>query len=140
MYLICPFQKFYFNKAMLSVIISRGILSSLFMLNTQIGHLHDENLTKEINEDWYKHQIETTSNFATNSYFHYLFSGGLNFQIEHHLFPNINHCHLPSIKAIVKKLCVKHNIKYKEYNGYFDAVKSHIRTLKNIKSKKIEIN
>ena len=70
------------------------------------------------NNDWYKHQIITSSNHGVNSYFHTLFSGGLNYQIEHHLFPNINHCHYPYIQPIVKKICKKYNVEYKEFNGY----------------------
>jgi len=139
-YIIRPFQKFPLITAISNVIVSRSLFSFLFMLNTQIGHLHDINFSKENNECWYRHQITVTSNFATNSYFHYIFSGGLNFQIEHHLFPNINHCHLPNLKHIVKRLCVKHDIEYNEFDGYFDAVKSHFNSLKILNKKINTVN
>ena len=54
-------------------------------------------------------------------------SGGTNCQISHHLFPNINACHLPQITNIVEKICKKHNINYKKINGYYDAFRSYYK-------------
>lgn len=112
------------------------LFSFLFMLNSQITHLHEDTFHYEL--DWYKHQVLTSSNHSIGSTFGFLFSGGLNYQIEHHLFPGINHCHYPEIQPIVKSICKKHNIKYKEFNGFYDAFCSyynHIKTLSKNKKK-----
>jgi fatty acid desaturase len=126
-YYILPLLLFNFKKALLFIFIPQIIFSFFFMLNSQISHIHTECLKLE--RDWYKHQIEVSTNHGTNSLFNFIFSGGLNHQIEHHLFPNVNHCHLPNIKPIVKKLCNKYNIKYKEFNGYKDAFLSYYNHL-----------
>jgi len=76
-------------------------------------------------KDWYKHQVITASNHGVGKQFNFLFSGGLNYQIEHHLFPNINHCHHPYIQPIVKDICIKHDIEYKEFDGYYQAFVSY---------------
>ena len=108
------------------------INNTLFMLNSQITHLHEDTFNNE--KDWYKHQVLTSSNHSVGSNFGYIFSGGTNYQIEHHLFPGVNHCHYPYIQPIVERICKKHNIKYKFFNGYYDAFCSyykHIVALSN---------
>jgi linoleoyl-CoA desaturase len=74
----------------------------------------------------------TSNNVNTNSYLVYLLTGGLNFQIEHHLFPSVNHCHLYKIKPIVKKLCKKYNISYQEYPTMISALKAHYQHIINM--------
>ena len=76
------------------------------------------------------HQIQTTANFATKSKFVSWLVGGLNFQIEHHLFPKISHVHYPAISAIVKKTCADFKLKYNEYPTVLSAIKAHIQYLK----------
>jgi fatty acid desaturase len=102
--------------------------SLLFMINSQITHIHTPCMVEEI--DWYKHQVITATNHSIGSNFAFIFSGGLNYQIEHHLFPNINHYHLPKIQPIVKKVCQKHNVIYKEFTGYWDAFLSYFKHIK----------
>jgi delta11-fatty-acid desaturase len=83
------------------------------------------------NKNWYIHQVTTSNNFGTH-WPHYYTSIGLNYQIEHHLFPTVNHCHLRDIQPIVKKLCVKHGISYQHTSGYKEAiirVYEHIREM-----------
>ena len=56
--------------------------------------------------------------------------GGLNFQIEHHLFPRISHVHYPEISKIVKRACERFHIPYHEFPSIFKAIGSHLRYLK----------
>jgi fatty acid desaturase len=112
-------------KSIIFIIVPKLILSILFMINSQITHIHTDCMIK--NKDWYKNQILTASNHSLNNQFIFIFSGGLNYQIEHHLFPNVNHCHYPKIKKIIKKICIKYNVKYKEFDGYYDAFISHYK-------------
>jgi linoleoyl-CoA desaturase len=58
--------------------------------------------------------------------------GGLNFQIEHHLFPKISHIHYPQISKLVKETCKEFNVTYHEYSTMFDAVVSHIMYLRRM--------
>lgn len=82
--------------------------------------------------DFLKHQIATTANFATQSKWLYWRLGGLNFQIEHHLFPGVSHIHYPELHKIIKPLCEKWGIRYTEYPTMASAIKSHVAQLKKL--------
>jgi len=58
--------------------------------------------------------------------------GGLNFQIEHHLFPKISHIHYPQISKIIKEACIEYNITYVEYPRMYQAVISHVSFLRRM--------
>ena len=58
--------------------------------------------------------------------------GGLNYQVEHHLFPKISHEHYPQIRKLVKETCAQYNVSYHEFPTFFGAVKTHILYLKYI--------
>ena len=88
--------------------------------------------TIHVEDDWATHQIRTTSNFSTKSKFLTWALGGLNYQVEHHLFPKISHIHYPKINEIVKKTCEDFNVKYNEIPTFFEAVRSHFMHLKLI--------
>jgi len=85
-----------------------------------------------VENDWATHQISTTSNFATKSKLWCWLLGGLNFQVEHHLFPKISHVHYPKINEIVKSTCADFNIRYQEFPTMLTAIKSHFNYLKYI--------
>lgn len=79
-----------------------------------------------------KHQLMTTSNFATkNKLVNFLF-GGLNFQVEHHLFPQVSHIHLRNIAPIVRKTAAEIGLPYHENPTFFAALKAHFRMLKKL--------
>jgi linoleoyl-CoA desaturase len=82
--------------------------------------------------DWFVHQLATTANFSTKSRFKSWFAGGLNFQVEHHLFPQISHVHYPAINQLVKATCSEYNIRYSEYPTLLSAVRSHVGYLKTV--------
>ncbi len=82
-----------------------------------------------INNAWAIHQMRTTINFATDNRFINWYVGGLNFQIEHHLFPHICHVHYPKIKPIVKETAEEFNVPYQENDTFSSAVKSHLNLL-----------
>ena len=79
---------------------------------------------------WGAHQMRTTANFATNNRMLNWYTGGLNFQIEHHLFPNISHTHYPEISAIVRRTALEYGLPYNIYDTYIGTVKSHFDTLR----------
>lgn len=78
------------------------------------------------------HQILTTANFSPDSKFFSWFIGGLNYQIEHHLFPNICHIHYKNISEIVKKTTAEYGIPYNVHSNFYLAVKNHVKMLKNL--------
>lgn len=63
--------------------------------------------------------------FGVGSKFCHLFSGGLNYQVIHHLFPTVNHCHLPQLQPIVARLCEKYDVAYTTARGYVHAIALH---------------
>ncbi len=83
-----------------------------------------------LEEAWAEHQMRTTANFATHSKVAAFFLGGLNRQIEHHLFPNICHIHYGPISKIVKQTAQEFNIPYIENYTFASALKSHFIMLR----------
>lgn len=115
-------------KAVLFSIIPIYLFSIFFMISTQINHLVPDT-TDQFDENFFIHQIKTSNNVSTNSYLVFIFTGGLNMQIEHHLFPSMNHCHLHKIMPKVKELCIKHGVKYSECKSIWEAIWLHITHL-----------
>ncbi|RZK54213.1 MAG: acyl-CoA desaturase [Pedobacter sp.] len=96
---------------------------------TSFPHPNNEG---NIEEAWAAHQMMTTANFAVNSKVAAFFCGGLNRQIEHHLFPKICHIHYPAIGKIVKETALEFNLPYIESPTFGTALASHYRTLKRL--------
>ncbi|CAN5401697.1 acyl-CoA desaturase [soil metagenome] len=88
--------------------------------------------SQKIEEEWAVHQIQTTANFATQSKIASWFMGGLNFQVEHHLFPRISHIHYPELSRIVRETCKEFNLDYIEYPTVWSAIGAHLRHLKTL--------
>ncbi len=86
----------------------------------------------ELDNTWALHQLSTTANFSNKNRVLTWLIGGLNYQIEHHLFPNISHIHYPEISKIVKKTAQECGLKYNEFVSIFGAMRSHARMLKQI--------
>jgi len=85
-----------------------------------------------VENNWAIHQMKTTSNFAHDSRLFSWFVGGLNFQIEHHLFPTICHVHYRDISPIVKATAEKYGIPYHEQKSFAGALKSHFSLLNQL--------
>jgi linoleoyl-CoA desaturase len=83
-----------------------------------------------VENEWMVHEMETTANFGRKSVLLGWIIGGLNYQVEHHLFPNICHVHYKAISPIVESTAKEFGVPYKEYRTFFGAVASHIRLLK----------
>lgn len=85
---------------------------------------------KLIDSEWAVHEVKTTANFAPGNKIVSWFVGGLNYQIEHHLFPKVSHVHYPAISHIVREHCEKFGLPYHSYNTMTGAVSSHVRLMK----------
>src|SRR5690606_18200209 len=90
----------------------------------------DESSTLENN--WAIHQLRTTTNFAGKSRFFSWFVGGLNFQIEHHLFPNICHIHYKKLSAIVRETTRDFGLPYHSAPTFVHAIWGHAKLLKEL--------
>jgi len=85
---------------------------------------------RKMEESWAVHQVLNTTNFAPDSKLTAWFIGGLNYQIEHHLFPHICHIHYPKIAPIVAKTAKEYNIPYNVQKTFAGALAEHGKMLK----------
>jgi len=81
---------------------------------------------------WLVHEMKTTANFARSSSLVCWYVGGLNFQIEHHLFPRICSVHYPAISGIVEEVAEEHGIPYHHHPTLWQSIHSHYRMLKKL--------
>lgn len=110
------------------------ILSIVF----QLAHIVEDTETPlpddkgNMENTWAMHQLFTTANFAPKNKLVSWFVGGLNYQIEHHIFPHISHVHYPKISTIVKQTAKEFGLPYNEYPNTRKAIASHFRMLKQL--------
>lgn len=97
--------------------------------------LPDEDRSLENN--WAIHQLLTTTNFGNKSRWFSWYVGGLNFQIEHHLFPNVCHVHYRKITGIVQATAEEFGLPYKSAETFIGALRGHARLLKQLGAKPI---
>lgn len=88
--------------------------------------------TGRMHSPWAAHQVETTVNFAPASRVLTWLIGGLNFQIEHHLFPRLCHIHYPALSRIVRQTCREFGITYASHPTFRAGVASHYRWLRQM--------
>ncbi len=109
-----------------------GIMSIIFQMAHVVEQAEQPIINKDgnIDNEWAIHELNTTSNFSRNNRFITWIAGGLNFQIEHHLFPNICHVHYKKISPIVEKTVKEFGLKYNLNATFWQAIVSHYKTLK----------
>ena len=105
------------------------VISIIFQLAHVVEGTHFHNVNSDSRDEWAIHQVRSTANFETGSRALHWLLGGLNFQIEHHLFPRISHIHYPVIAKLVKQTCDEYGVKYNEYKSMFSAITSHLKHL-----------
>ncbi|PJJ09457.1 linoleoyl-CoA desaturase [Flavobacterium sp. 1] len=110
------------------------ILSIVF----QLAHVVDEaanpqpNEAGEMENTWAIHQLFTTVNFAPKNKIVNWYTGGLNHQIEHHIFPHISHIHYGKIAKIVKETAKECQLPYYEYKTMSAAIVAHFKHLRTL--------
>jgi linoleoyl-CoA desaturase len=85
--------------------------------------------TDRLANAWAVHQIRTSVDFARSNPVLTWYLGGLNFQIEHHLFPGICHVHYPRLAGIVEQVCAEFGVRYSAHRSFQSALLSHWRWL-----------
>ena len=130
--LVVPLAPWIIILAFLSMHFLTGLLISIvfqvahIMPNTEFPLPDEEGF---IAHDWSTHQLATTTNYSPNSRFFSWLIGGLNYQIEHHLFPNICHIHYKKISGIVADTAREFGMPYHTKRTFAGAIGDHIRVL-----------
>ena len=125
-------------QSMLGFLLMHAICGQVLALIFQCAHVLQEtdffvpNETGSMENSFAVHQMRTTANFANNSTLFSWLIGGLNFQIEHHLFPNICHVHYKDISKIVKSTAAEFNVPYNHHPTFLGALKSHFKQLNQL--------
>jgi linoleoyl-CoA desaturase len=86
----------------------------------------------QMDTPWEIHQLETTVDFARDNRVLSWLVGGLNFQVEHHLFPRISHVHYPAISRVVEETCHEFGIPYLQNRTFAAGIASHYRLLRRL--------
>lgn len=115
---------------MIPLVIGAHYLENIFIVN----HIQSE-LVPPPNIHWAEKQCFGTCNWASGSVLMNFMSGGLNHQIEHHLFPSLSIYHYPSISPIVQQTCKEFQIPYKNFNSYVEAYINCLTYLRDIGQK-----
>jgi linoleoyl-CoA desaturase len=115
-------------------VVAGAIMGTVFqMAHVVEGALQPiPNKNNWIEHEWYVHQLSSTSDFARNTKLLSWYVGGLNFQIEHHLFTYMSHIHYPKIAPIVEETAKKYGIKYNLKPSFAAAFLSHVKRLKEL--------
>jgi linoleoyl-CoA desaturase len=108
------------------------ILSFVFQMAHVVEGAGQIPASPVIISDWHVHQLKTTSDFGRSNKFLTWYVGGLNYQIEHHLFPNICHVHYKKIAPIVQQTALEYGIPYNLKPSFRAAMASHIQLLKDL--------
>ncbi len=108
------------------------ILTCVFQLAhmndvTEFPHLSADERTVE--EEWAVHQLRTTADFAPDNVLAAWYFGGLNFQVEHHLFPGVSHRHYPALARIVAEAARDHGLPYNVYPSWRAALRGHMNNI-----------
>ena len=157
-YFISPFQqkifhiriptKRYYDIIDVCLILSKlyglysgGILSTInyilalnfwYHINIAIDHDTYETIIENhySGKDWLKIQICNSANFLNQSWLWTRIFGGINYQIEHHLFPNMSNVHYPTIAPIVQDFCKENGIPYVHHDNLWEAYQSYLKMLR----------
>jgi len=88
--------------------------------------------TMRMESSWAIHQVQTTADFARGSRVLSWLLGGLNFQIEHHLLPQVCHVHYPALSPIVEAVCKEYGVRYSSHPTMWAGIVSHYRWLRRM--------
>ena len=83
-------------------------------------------------EEWAYTQIKTTIDYGHGSFLATYFSGALNYQTIHHLFPTVSQAHYPKITPMVMKIAEKYGVKFQVIDNFSGALGAHIQHLRDL--------
>lgn len=133
--LLLPVSPWFILFCFFSMLFVTGILLSIIFQTAHVMPSSDYPLPNKdglIENNWAVHQLATTTNFAPkNKVFSWLI-GGLNYQVEHHLFSNICHVHYRDISRIVAETAKEYKVPYNLQRSFASAVKNHVKMLRQL--------
>lgn len=134
LFVIIPIYTVGWAQTLIGLLIAGTVCGMSLAVVFQLAHVVEETEFKTIDEskveeEWMIHQIQSTANFSTKSIVLTWILGGLNYQVEHHLFPKISHVHYPALNRIVRQTCQEYNIKYNEFKSFWAAFRSHVQVI-----------
>lgn len=116
-----------------------AVAGVLLALVFQMAHVVEEAdfplpnaASRQMDAPWAIHQLETTVDFARDNRLLSWLIGGLNFQIEHHLFPRVSHVHYPAVALVVEAACVEYGVTYRTHRSFAAGIASHYRWLRRL--------
>jgi fatty acid desaturase len=138
-YVLLPFLLMPFWSALPVALVSNITSSLFFSLQFVVNHEVDSIVHTNIDDkydadgkiDWGIYQCTQSLTFAPHSPLATFLAGGLNNQIEHHLFPGVHFSHYPSLVPIIKRVAKKFDVEYNYRDTLVEAVQAHYELLKN---------
>jgi len=130
------FSSFSFGTILIGFLVMHFVAGLLLSVVFQLAHVvpnmefPQADGDDQIEENWYIHQLQTTSNFSPKNKFLCWYLGGLTNQVEHHLFPKICHVHYPKLSQIVAQTAKDFSVPYHVNKSFFSALSGHIKILK----------
>jgi linoleoyl-CoA desaturase len=130
-FFVAPVYMLGWEKALIGAAIVLMVTSALVTTIFILAHLSEDQIFPEMeldgtmSDEWAIHQLRTSANFATNNPFWNWYCGGLNFQIEHHLFPWLSHVHYKKVQPMVQQFCKENGLAYHDRPSYRAALKDH---------------
>ena len=123
---------FLYNGGIILTILYLIILNFLYHINVALNHdTYETNIENRYEgDDWLKLQVCNSGNFLNGNMIWTKLFGSINYQIEHHLFPNMSNSYYPIIAPIVKKFCEERNIPYVNHTTLWGGYKSYLKMLK----------
>ncbi len=139
-YIALPIGMLGFTKFIIGYLFYNFVMGVVLSVVFQLAHVVEgaeyadaqETGILKIEEDWAIYQLKTTFDFCPDNKFLTWALGGLNFQVEHHLFPKVSHVHYPAIRKIVKETAANYGVKHNEFKTFGEAVRSHINMMNEL--------
>ena len=132
------FLGFAWWQVIIGFVLMQGLAGFILAIIFQPAHVSEglefplANEKGDIEEEWTVHQLRTTANFAKNSKIFSYYVGGLNFQVEHHLFPTICHVHYKKLSDIVKSTAEEFGVPYNSTKTFVGALVEHWKHLRRL--------
>jgi len=117
------------RRGVLAVLLTSSLGSLIIVLAFHVNHLQEATEAKPFHPgvDWGAHQVHTTANFES-----WTFSGGLDIQIEHHLFPMLSYDNAKAVVPVVQQACQEFGIGYLKFDSWFAGLFSHLGHMMNL--------
>jgi len=139
---VLPMQVYPWWQVVLGFILAIGFSGILMGVIFQLAHINGDSLYVEptgnpphVEKEWAVQQVEATSDFAPHNWLINFYTGGLNYQVEHHLFPHICHLNYPRLAPIVQATCQEFGLPYHCFSTWRLAMAAHVSQLRTLGQK-----